>query len=92
MPLRQQGCSLAIWLNTSSHTFDEAEGALNEGLGCVQKLFAATATATSAMSIGNGDRTDTEQHQKQKALALLNKLINDEDRRGQYELVAVGSP
>ena len=42
-------------------SFDETEGALNEGLGSVRKLIAAhkliaaTATATNAMSIGTGD-------------------------------------
>ena len=70
---------------------DEAEGALNEGLGCVYKLISATA-ATSAMSIGTGDRTDDEHDYSKKALVLLNKLLNQEDREGQHELVAVGSP
>ena len=39
-------------------TFDEAEGTLNEGLGCMHKLIAEITTATSAMSNGNGHRRD----------------------------------
>ena len=35
-------------------SFDEAEAALNDGLGCMHKLTTTTATATSAMSIGTG--------------------------------------
>ena len=40
---------------------DEAEVALNEGLGCVHKFFATTAAATSATTIGSGDRAQNEQ-------------------------------
>ena len=71
--------------------FDESEGALNEGLGFVHKLFSSTTTATSAMSIDTGDRTVHEQDFLLKALFLLQKIINEEDMEGNYELVTVGS-
>ena len=44
------------------------------------------------MSIGTGDRGEKEQDFLKKALALLNKVLNEEDREGQCEIVAVGSP
>ena len=68
--------------------FDEVADALNEGLGCVHKLVAATATATRATSIGTGDRTEDEQDYFQKALMLLTKMLNEEGRED-YELVTV---
>ena len=35
--------------------FEEADGTLNEGLGCIHKITAEKTTATSAMSNGNGE-------------------------------------
>ena len=60
-------------------SFDEAEVALS----------AATATATSVLSIGTGDRTENEQDHMRKAQFLPNKTVNEEDREGHSELVAV---
>ena len=51
------GCRLKYHRLASA--FDEAEEALNEGLGCAHELIAAAATATSAMLRGleTGART-----------------------------------
>ena len=72
--------------------FVEAEVASNEGLRCFHKLILEMTTATCAMLIGTGDRSENEQDFLKKALALLNKVLNEEDREGQCEIVAVGSP
>ena len=56
--------------------FDEAEGTLNEGLGCIQKLIAEVTTATSAMWIGTGDMGENETKYLQDALFLLNRMLN----------------
>ena len=72
--------------------FDEAEGASNEGLGCRHKLIPEMTTATSATLIGTGDRSENEQDYLKKAVVLLNKVLNEEDREGQREIAAVGSP
>ena len=40
--------------------FDEAEEALNEGLGCMHKVIEEMNTATSAMSIGTDRRQERE--------------------------------
>ena len=71
-------------------SFDEAEVALNEGLGCTHKLITATARATSSMSNGTGDCTENEQDCLQKSLALLTNRFNEEGREG-YELVTAES-
>ena len=71
--------------------FDEVEGASNEWLGCMHKLISEMTTTTSAMSIGTGDRSEKEQDHS-KRLALMSKVLNDEDWGGQYENVAAGSP
>ena len=44
------------------------------------------------MSIGTGDTDEKEQHFLKKALALLNKVLAEEERECQYEIMAVGSP
>ena len=54
----------------------------------MHNLIAATATATSAMSIGTGDRGENETKYLQDAQFLLNKMINEDDREGQCELVS----
>ena len=85
--------------------FHEAEVALNDGLGCMQKLTTATATATSTMSIGTGDRTENEQNHpyakipgfvsaenEQYYLRKALTLLNKmlcEEDREGYELVTV---
>ena len=56
-------------------SFDKAEVALNEGLGCMHKLVTATATATCAMSIGTGDRAEHEQDYLRNAVALQRKTL-----------------
>ena len=48
-------------------------------------------TATSAKSTGTCDWGENKQDHLKKALALLNKVLNEEDREGRYEIVAVGS-
>ena len=65
---------------------------MNEELGCFHKLIEEVTTATSAMSVGTGDRGENEQDYLKTALALLNKVLTDDDRVGQLEIVAVGSP
>ena len=72
--------------------FVEAEVASNEGLRCFLLLVPEMTTATSAMLIGAGGRGKNKQDFLKKALALLNKVLNEEDREGQCEIVAVGSP
>ena len=59
--------------------------------GLCDKLIAATATPTNAMSIGTGDRREYETKYLQDAFFLLNKMVNEDHREGQYELVAVGN-
>ena len=44
------------------------------------------------MSVGAGDRSENEQDYLKKVLALLNKVLTEEDWKGQFEIVTVGSP
>ena len=67
-------------------SFDEAEGALNEELGCIHMLIAKTAAATSAISVGWGDRGDNEAKYLQDALTLMNHMFKEEVQED-YELV-----
>ena len=68
-------------------TLDEAEIELNEGLGRIHQLVAATATATSSMSIGAGDRADNEHEYLQKLLDLLATILNEDENGDGFELV-----
>ena len=43
------------------------------------------------MSIGTGDRSENKAKCLQDALFLMNKMINEDDREGQHELMAVES-
>ena len=58
----------------------------------MHKLIAATAGATIAMSIGTGDRVDNEHDDLNNSLALLNRMLNEKNREGQYELAAAKGP
>ena len=63
-------------------SFDEAEGALNEGLGCMHKFIAKTAAATSAMSVDRGDTgARNETKYRQDALTLVNNMLKEQVRR-----------
>ena len=59
--------------------FDQAEGTLNEGMGSTHMLIAEMTTATSAVYIGTGHRGENEHEYSKNALALLNRLPNEED-------------
>ena len=43
------------------------------------------------MSIGTEDTDGNEQHFLKKAFVLLNKVLAEEEREGQYEIMAVES-
>ena len=71
-------------------TFDEADIELNEGLGQLHQLVAATTTATSSMSMGAGDRADNEHEYFQMSVDLLPKILNGEETGDGFELVTTG--
>ena len=64
-------------LERRASAFDDAEGTLHEGLGCMHKLIAEMTTAASAMSNGTGGRMDNEHE-------YLHRMFNVEDVAGKF--------